>query len=141
MEVKNIAKRKTKVLYWIVTLLLALGMSAGGVAQIIRAQPNVEGMIILGYPTYVMSILGVWKILGVATLLIPKYPLLKEWAYAGFFFAMSGATISHWVMEDDFSRSVAPLIFMIFTVLSWWLRPQSRKLPCLAEALGRNDNR
>jgi hypothetical protein len=53
------------------------------------APPGVYGITHLGYPIYLLTILGIWKLLGVAGLLIPKFPLLKEWAYAGFFFAMS----------------------------------------------------
>ena len=125
MEIK--AKQRN-IAFWIVTGLLVLGMLSGGIAQLVRAKPNVEGTIKLGYPIYIMSILGVWKMLGVIVLLIPKFKLVKEWAYAGFFFAMSGAVISHLASGYGFIDFAAPLTFLILTVLSWWLRPDNRKL-------------
>lgn len=75
-----------------------------------------------------MSILGVWKILGVIAILIPKFKLLKEWAYAGFFFAMTGAVISHITVGDTFLQFLAPSIFVILTIISWYLRPTDRKI-------------
>jgi uncharacterized membrane protein len=81
----------------------------------------------LGYPVYVMTILGVWKILGVIAVLVPKYPLLKEWAYAGFFFTMSGAMISHIVVHDPFSEIFPSVLLLTLTVVSWNFRPESRR--------------
>lgn len=125
MEIKT---KQRNTAFWIVTGLLVLGMLSGGIAQLVRAKPNVEGTIKLGYPIYIMSILGVWKMLGVIVLIIPKFKLVKEWAYAGFFFAMSGAVISHLASGYGFIDFAAPLAFLILTVLSWWLRPDDRKL-------------
>src|SRR5882762_1874510 len=97
-----------KIIYWIATIWLASGMLSTGTLQLFKvkaegtvAPPGVYGITHLGYPTYLLTILGVWKILGVVAVLIPKFPLLKEWAYAGFFFAMSGAAISHIVSGDS----------------------------------------
>ncbi len=129
MEQKRTSEKKRKIFYWIVTLLLALGMISGGIAQLIRAKANVEGTIHLGYPLYIMFILGTWKILGVIVLLIPNFLLIKEWAYAGFFFAMTGAVVSHLASGDSFTEYLAPLLFGVLTVLSWWIRPDNRKLP------------
>lgn len=117
-----------KTIYWIATILLSLGMLSGGIAQILKVQQNVDGTVHLGYPIYLMSILGVWKILGVIAILIPKFKLLKEWAYAGFFFAMTGAVISHITVGDTFLQFLAPSIFVILTVISWYLRPTDRKI-------------
>jgi len=75
-----------------------------------------------------MSILGTWKILGVIAILVPKCRLLKEWTYAGFFFAMSGAVISHITVGDAFLQFLAPLVFVILTVVSWYFRPVDRKI-------------
>jgi hypothetical protein len=83
----------------------------------------------LGYPIYLLTILGVWKILGVVALLIPKFPLLKEWAYAGFFFAMSGAAFSHIAVGDPMKELVPSLLLLILTVVSWYFRPADRKIP------------
>ena len=72
--------------------------------------------------------MGVWKILGVVAVLIPKFPLLKEWAYAGFFFAMSGAVISHLIDGDEAKEIFGPTLLLILTVVSWYFRPADRKL-------------
>jgi hypothetical protein len=81
----------------------------------------------LGYPLYFLTLLGVWKILGVAAILAPKFPLLKEWAYAGFFFTMSGAVCSHLVIGDGMQELFGPVLLLILTALSWYFRPADRK--------------
>ena len=81
----------------------------------------------LGYPEYLLIILGVWKILGVVALLIPKYPLLKEWVYAGFFFAMTGAVFSH--IASGYMTGIFPaLLLLVLTLVSWYFRPADRKI-------------
>ena len=75
-----------------------------------------------------LTILGVWKIVGVVALLIPEFPLLKEWAYAGFFFAMSGAVFSHIASGDSMTANVPALLLLILTVISWYFRPADRKI-------------
>jgi hypothetical protein len=92
------------------------------------APPGVYGITQLGYPVYFLTILGVWKILGVAAVLIPKFPLLKEWAYAGFFFAMSGAAFSHIASGDPVIELFPSLLLLILTVVSWYFRPADRKI-------------
>jgi hypothetical protein len=92
------------------------------------APPGVYGISHLGYPVYFLTILGVWKLLGVVAVLIPKSPLLKEWAYAGFFFAMSGAVFSHIASGDSMTKNVPALLLLILTVMSWYLRPADRKI-------------
>ena len=96
--------RRNKIIYWISTLWLALGMLSTGAVQLFKLKADVDQMTHLGYPAYLLTILGVWKILGVIAVLIPKFPRLKEWAYAGFFFAMSGAVISHVALGDSFKE-------------------------------------
>jgi hypothetical protein len=123
----QITKRRL-VLYWIATGLLSFGMIAGGLAQIFHVKFNVDGIIHLGYPIYFLTIIGIWKILGVIVILIPGFLLIKEWAYAGLFFAMSGAVISHIVSGDTLLQYIAPAIFACLTVVSWYLRPPNRKL-------------
>ena len=120
--------KRNKIIYWIATLWLALGMTATGIVQLIKVDDEVKNFTNLGYPLYLMTILGVWKILGVITILIPRFPLLKEWAYAGFFFAMSGAAISHILIEDKAISLFGPLLLLILTILSWYFRPQERKI-------------
>lgn len=121
-------EKRNKIIYWIVTIFLSIGMLAGGTQQMLQIGGYNEIVTSLGYPLYLLSILGVWKILGVIAILIPKFPLLKEWAYAGFFFAMSGAFISHIVVGQAFAEAVPSLILMTITVLSWYFRPAGRKI-------------
>lgn len=119
--------KRNKIIYWIATIWLALGMLSTGTVQLIKGQEVVNSIIHLGYPSYLLTILGVWKILGVAAILIPKFPRLKEWAYAGFFFAMSGAAISHIVSGDPASEIFPSLLLLILTAVSWYFRPADRK--------------
>jgi uncharacterized membrane protein len=120
--------KRNKIIYWIATIFLAFGMLAGGVQQLLQIGGYVEIIGKLGYPTYLLSILGAWKILGVVAILVPKFTLLKEWAYAGFFFAMSGAAISHIVVTQSVNEAFPSLILLIMTVGSWYFRPADRKL-------------
>ncbi len=120
--------RINKIIFWIATIWLALGMTSTGIVQIIQMEEEVEMMLHLGYPTYLMTILGVWKILGVIAVLLPHFPLLKEWAYTGFFFAMSGAIISHIVLDDPLGQLFPPLLLLVLTMVSWYFRPGSRTI-------------
>lgn len=117
-----------RVLYWIATIWLALGMVSSGIVQLMRIPEEVEMMQHLGYPLYFLTLMGVWKMLGVLAILVPRTPLLKEWAYAGFFFAMSGAFISHLAVGQPFSEAVPSLTLLVVTVLSWYFRPADRKI-------------
>jgi uncharacterized membrane protein YphA (DoxX/SURF4 family) len=92
------------------------------------APPGVYGITHLGYPIYFLTILGIWKILGVVAVLIPKFPLLKEWAYAGFFFVMTGAIFSHIASGDPMKEIFPSLLLLILTVVSWYFRPADRKI-------------
>lgn len=120
--------KRNKIIYWISTIWLALGMLAGGLQQIFHAKGFVDIIVHLGYPIYFLTILGIWKILGVVALLIPKFPLLKEWAYAGFFFAMSGALFSHIALGDPMNEIASSLVLLILIVVSWYFRPADRKI-------------
>ena len=120
--------KRNKIIYWTVTIFLSIGMLAGGTQQMLQIGGYNDIVTNLGYPLYLLSIIGTWKILGVIAILIPKFPLLKEWAYAGFFFVMSGATISHLVNGQAFSEALPSLILLTVTVLSWYFRPANRKI-------------
>lgn len=120
--------KRNKIIYWIVTTFLSFGMLAGGIQQMLQIGGYTEIIQQLGYPKYLLPILGVWKILGVIAILIPKYPLLKEWAYAGFFFAMSGAAISHLAAGQPFLEALPSMILLLATILSWYFRPPNRKI-------------
>jgi len=125
--------KRNKIIYWIVTGFLSFGMLAGGVQQMLQIGGYNEIIKQLGYPQYLLSILGVWKILGVIAILIPKFPLLKEWAYAGFFFVMSGASISHFAVGQSLTEAIPSLILLLATILSWYFRPESRKITSLTK--------
>jgi uncharacterized membrane protein len=114
--------------YWISTGLLSLGMLAGGIGQLMQEKFNVIGVTHLGYPVYILFILGTWKLLGVVAILAPNLKLIKEWAYAGFFFLLTGAVISHIVSGDKVVEYIAPFIFACLVVTSWYMRPDNRKL-------------
>src|SRR3984893_10565991 len=127
--------KRNKIIYWISTVWLASGMLATGALQLSKekaegslAPPGVYGITHLGYPVYFLTIIGVWKILGVIALLIPKFPFLKEWAYAGFFFLMSGAIFSHIASSDSVKEIYPSLVLLILTILSWYFRPANRKI-------------
>lgn len=127
--------KRNKIIYWISTLWLASGMLSTGVLQLFKAKaegalapPGVYGITHLGYPVYFLTILGVWKILGVVALLIPKFPLVKEWAYAGFLFVMSGAIFSHIAVGDPLKELIPSLLLLVLTVISWYFRPAERKI-------------
>ena len=114
--------------FWIVTGLLSFGMVLGGTAQLLRLKFNVDGLVHLGYPEYVLSILGTWKILAVIAILVPKLKLVKEWAYAGLFFLLSGGVVSHFASGDGSLKALPVFVFMCLTVASWYLRPADRKI-------------
>ncbi|MCK7554883.1 DoxX family protein [Chitinophaga sedimenti] len=115
------------IIYWVATLWLALGMVSTGAVQVLQIKEQIDPVIALGYPAYFLLILGVAKILGVIAVLLPKLPLLKEWAYAGFVFMMAGAIISHVAMGDAAGMFPA-LLLLVLTGLSWYFRPASRQL-------------
>ncbi|MGM9511418.1 DoxX family protein [Larkinella sp. GY13] len=119
--------KRNKLIYWISTIWLALGMLSTGIVQLIKMKEEVDMMTRLGYPIYFLTLIGIWKIAGVIAILIPKFPLLKEWTYAGFFFAMSGAVFSHLVVRDDAKELFGPLLLLILTGVSWSFRPVDRK--------------
>ena len=100
-------------------------MLSTAIVQLIKPQADVDQITRLGYPVYLLTILGIWKILGVVAVLIPKFPRLKEWAYAGFFFAMSGVVISHIVSGDPVNEIFPSLLLLILTAVSWYFRPAS----------------
>lgn len=120
--------KRNKIIYWIATAWLALGMVSTAVVQILKMKEEADMFARLGYPLYFLTMLGIWKLMGVVTVLIPKLPLLKEWAYAGFFFAMSGAIFSHIAVGDGAKEFFGPTLLLVLTVVSWHLRPADRRV-------------
>jgi uncharacterized membrane protein YphA (DoxX/SURF4 family) len=123
--------KRNKIIYWAATIWLSLGMLATGVVQLFKGKAGQGGadMIMhLGYPVYLLTLLGIWKIVGVLALFVPKFPLVKEWAYAGFFFVMSGAIFSHVAIGDSVSEIFPSLLLLILAVISWYFRPADRRI-------------
>jgi uncharacterized membrane protein YphA (DoxX/SURF4 family) len=120
--------KRNKIIYWVATIWLSLGMVSTGMVQLLKVKEEAEMFDRLGYPDYLLTILGVWKMLGVVAVLVPKFPLLKEWAYAGFFFAMSGAVVSHLANGDEAKELFGPMLLIILTIVSWYFRPAERRL-------------
>lgn len=119
-------KRK-KIIYWASTIFLSVAMIAGGIQQMLQIGGYVDIVVTqLGYPIYFLSIIGTWKILGVIAILVPGRPILKEWAYAGFFFVMSGALFSHLFMKQSITDILPSLILLLVILTSWYFRPYGR---------------
>jgi hypothetical protein len=116
------------VVYWAATGFVVFNMLSGGLAELAQVQSTSDGMQALGYPLYMMAILGTWKVLGSITLLAPRFPRLKEWAYAGMFFNMTGAAISHLVVGNEAWHVWYTASLAIVVLVSWALRPESRTL-------------
>jgi DoxX-like protein len=131
------AKAKS-IVYWTMTILVAFFMGPGGLTQIWQYHYHPHGRLPqLGYPMYFFVILGFWKVLGAIAILVPRYPRLKEWAYAGIFFDLTGAAASC-AMSGGYGaygfHVIAPLIITGFCLASWELRPASRKIGVLFPA-------
>jgi len=120
--------KRNKIIYWVATLWLALGMTSTGIVQLLKVEGEIEFILRLGYPAYFLTLLGISKLLGVVAVLVPKFPLLKEWAYAGFFFTMIGALFSHVAMNSPVGEILPPVLLLTLTVLSWYFRPADRKV-------------
>ncbi len=123
-----------KIAYWTVTSLLVVAIMLSGIGQLMQYGGNVELVTNLGYPLYIMTILGIWKVLGAIALLVPGFPRLKEWVHAGIFFLMTGAALSH-AFANDYGNygfnMILPLSYAALNIASWILRPQSRILGSL----------
>ena len=123
--------KRNKIIYWVATIWLSLGMVSTAIVQLVKGKTGAGGadsITHLGYPIYYLTILGVWKILGTLTILIPKFTLLKEWAYAGFFFIVSAAIVSHLMMGDSIKEIAPSILLLVLTILSWYFRPHNRKI-------------
>ena len=123
--------KRNKIIYWIATIWLSLGMLSTGIVQFLKRQEEVDLFNHLGYPIYFLTMLAVCKFLGVVAVLIPKFPLLKEWAYAGFFFAMLGALLSHIASGSSVNELFPSVLLLVLTVVSWYFRPLDRKIVLL----------
>ena len=121
------APRSRGIAYWITTVLVAAELALGGVWDILQI-PYIRTVIDhLGYPRYILVILGVWKVLGAVALVVPRFPRLKEWAYAGAIFNYTGAVASHLAVGDGALALVYPIIQVCLVAASWALRPPARR--------------
>jgi uncharacterized membrane protein YphA (DoxX/SURF4 family) len=128
-------EKARNITYWFATVVLALALVATGVQQLMRlevegalAPPFAWGIVQLGYPLYLLSILGIWKLLGAAVILAPKLPLIKEWAYAGIFFLLTGALASHAASGHAWVEFIPAAFLLVLLAASWYLRPADRKV-------------
>lgn len=114
--------------YWICTAIIALAFLPGGIFYVMRVPPVVAGVTQLGFPAYFVTFLGIWKVLGAIALLVPGFALVKEWAYAGMFFDLTGAAVASSATGNAWWHVLAPLAIAVVLVASWALRPPSRRL-------------
>lgn len=120
--------RAVLLVYWVATLYVAVTSLGAGVIDILHAPPLYADLLRLGYPSHFATVLGVWKVLGALALVWPRYPLLKEWAYAGLFFDFTGALAAHGFAGDGMTTYVGPLLSLGALIASWFLRPPARRL-------------
>jgi len=122
--------------FWVATIFGPTSFVIGGVINLLGSPEAVEGLRHLGYPAYFGVLLGAWKLSGAIAITLPGFPRLKEWAYAGFFFDLTAAAISHTALNDSIIDIVAPLGFLALVIASYMLRPDSRRLSAGARAIG-----
>ncbi|MBI1221038.1 MAG: DoxX family protein [Bacteroidetes bacterium] len=126
--------KRNNIIYWISTLWLSLGLVSTGLVQLTKGTEGpgaLSSMQHLGYPDYLLTLLGIWKILAVIALLTPRLPLLKEWTYAGIFFLFTGAIYSHLFVGDPITESLPALLLIALAFLSWNYRSKEKKIPTL----------
>jgi DoxX-like family len=123
--------QKWSVAYWALTSYVSLTSIGAGVGDILRLQPLVEVFQHLGYPPHFVPLLGIWKVLGGVALLAPRYPLVKEWAYAGLFVDYTAALVAHAAVGDAAYWLIGPTLALACMIGSWWLRPASRRLAAI----------
>jgi DoxX-like family len=114
--------------YWVITGIVAFCIGSGGAAELAGVPGTVDGLVRLGYPAYFGTIIGFWKLLGAIAVLAPRFPRLKEWAYAGIFFNMTGAAATSVFVGAELWHVIVDLVLAALTVASWALRPPSRRL-------------
>ena len=119
--------KRRSISYWVVTGMVAFFIGSGGLAELARVPGNIEGLVRLGYPEYFATIIGFWKVLGAIAILVPGFPRLKEWAYAGIFFNMTGAAATGVFTHSAAWHVAVDLVLASLTVASWALRPASRR--------------
>jgi hypothetical protein len=123
----NIGSGRT-IMYWITTGFVAIAFLITGIGNLIPIAHIAQDMAHLGYPPYFHTILGTWKILGAIIIVMPRTALVKEWAYAGLMFDLTGAAFSRFALGDGVITIVVPMVIAMVVASSWALRPEERKL-------------
>ena len=121
--------RARQIAYWPLTVASAAAVAIPGAANFMHAPHIAHDMTHLGYPEYFMTLLGLWKMLAAVAIAVPRFARLKEWAYAGMIFDLTGAAFSRLMMRDGAVLVAMPLLIGVVVVASWALRPHSRRLP------------
>lgn len=124
---KSVPAWRTR-LYFLSTLLVVIAFAASGFANLFHAPHVANDMRHLGYPPYFSTVLGTWKVLGAVAVAWPGLPRLKEWAYAGMVFDLTGAAWSRFALGDSVAMVAVPLFILGLVVLSWAWRPVERTL-------------
>jgi hypothetical protein len=120
--------RTRVVTYWLCTGVVSFELAAGSLWDLLRIEYVRAMLAHLGYPSYLLLILGVWRIPGALALLSPRFARVKEWAYAGTFFDFTGAAASHLLAGDGAGSWAVPLLLSAITLVSSALRPPSREV-------------
>jgi uncharacterized membrane protein YphA (DoxX/SURF4 family) len=123
---------KKNIAFWVVTILGPASFAIGGYLHLTRDPQVMAPLAHLGYPPYFATIMGVWKLLGAIAIVVPGLPRIKEWAYAGFFFDLTGAAATRALVGDGVADIAAPLVFLALVMASWALRPTTRTLSRIA---------
>ena len=124
----NTSNAKT-IAYWVVTIFGPASFVIGGYLHLARDPQVMATLAHLGYPAYFATIMGTWKLLGAIAIVVPGFPRVKEWAYAGFFFDLTGAAATRAFVGDSAADIAAPLVFLGLVMASRALAPARRKIP------------
>ena len=123
----NTSNAKT-IAYWVVTIFGPASFVIGGYLHLTRDPQVMAHLAHLGYPAYFATIMGAWKLLGAVAIVVPGFPRVKEWAYAGFFFDLTGAAATRAFVGDGIGDILAPLVFLALVMASRALAPHRREL-------------
>lgn len=118
-----------RVAYWVCTWLVAFFIGSGGVVYVMQVPDVIQGVVALGFPAHFVVLLGVWKVLGSIAIVVPRFSPIKEWAYAGIMFDLTGAASASLATGGEWWHAAAPLSIAVLVAVSWALRPASRRLP------------
>jgi uncharacterized membrane protein YphA (DoxX/SURF4 family) len=119
--------RVRTIVYWVATAPVLLETAVGAEWDLARISYVRDVFAHLGYPLFLLTILGIAKVLAVLGLVLPRFRRVKEWAYAGVFFVYAGAASSHFAVGDGPDKIAMPLLFAVFTLISSTLWASSQR--------------